>query len=562
MNRPSAPRLAPWAWILATLSAGTALAQQVPPTSGQLLQQARPQQSVAPGHDTGLTIQAPGERTATDTTPFAVNRIEISGNTLFSTGTLHALVADGEGQHLTLAALETKIQRIGGYYRAHGYPLSRAVIPAQTLRDGVVKVSVVEARYDHVQITNHSTVSDRLLQATLAPLRAGEPVEQTRLDERLLLLDDLPGVQGHALLRPGSQPGTTDLLVDAKALPAVTGNLTLDDAGDRYTGRTRLGGNIIANNLAGLGDQLSVSALTAGHDMRYGRLGYELAVSGSGARVGASYSALGYRLGDDLSALHARGSATDSSLWVTQSFIRSPDANVGGRLQVDDRRLHDAVDSVGIRNDRHSLDWTASVMADRRDGWGGGGVTTGTLSVTRGQLHFDNAVAGAADAATAGTQGTSTRWNGSVSRLQSLAGTTRLWASLRGQYANHNLDSSEQLLLGGVSSLRGYDTSVLAGASGYLATLELRHDFALPAGQWQGTLFVDHGGVWINPHPWAGVTGSNHASLSSVGVGLNWAGDDQWTAQVQVSQPVGHSPELAGRHASPRAWVQLSKGFY
>jgi hemolysin activation/secretion protein len=188
-------------------------------------------------------------------------------------------------------------------------------------------------------------------------------------------------------------------------------------------------------------------------------------------------------------------------------------------------------------------------------------VTQAQLSVTRGQLGFDNAAAQASDAVTADTQGHELHWDGSVSRLQTITATTRLYVGLSGQYSHRNLDSSEQFLLGGMQSVRGYEVSTLAGASGYLATVELRHDLALPGGAWQGSVFADQGGLWINPQSWAGDTGSNHATLSSVGLGLNWAGPDQWLAQVQVGQPVGSTPELAGRRPSTRAWVQLSKGF-
>lgn len=543
------------------LLAAPAFAQQQPPTSGQLLQQAQPPQQALPKREPGVQIQTPVTAHATDNTPFEVKQIVVSGNTTFDTNTLHALVADGEGHTQTLATLSALAQRITDYYRAHGYPLSRAVIPAQALNDGVVQFKVVEARYDQVQVINHSRVQISLLNATLSPLQSGQLVTQDSLDRQLLLLNDLPGVQGHAMLGPGSAPGSSDLSVDAQPLPRVTGNLTLDDAGDRYTGRIRLGGNVAVNNLAGLGDQLSVGLLASDGHMHYGHVAYDFALNGAGTRVGLAYSALTYQLGDGLSDLHARGHATEASAWLSQAIVRSPNTNLSARLEVDNHHLADDTGSTGVQDVRHTWDWTASSTFDHRDGWGGGGVTLAQLSLTRGQLGFDNAAAQAGDAATAHTQGHELHWDGNVSRLQSITATTRLYVALSGQYSHRNLDSSEQFLLGGMQSVRGYEVSTLAGASGYLATVELRHDLRLPGGAWQGSVFADQGGVWINPQPWAGNTGSNHAALSSMGVGLAWAGPDQWIAQVQVGQPVGNTPQLAGKRPSTRAWVQLSKGF-
>ena len=558
MTRSSVLRLSSLA--LAMLAA-PAFAQQAPPTSGQLLQQAQPPQSPLPPHEPGLQIQSPVAAHVTDNTPFAVKQIVLRGNTIFDTNTLHALVADGEGRTQTLTSLTALAHRITDYYRAHGYPLSRASVPTQDLSDGVVQFNIIEARYDQVQVTNHSRVQTSLLNATLSPLQSGQPVTQQALDRQLLLLNDLPGVQSHAALGPGSAPGTSDLSVDAQALSPVTGNLTLDDGGDRYTGLIRLGGNVAVNNLTGLGDQLSVGLLASDEHMHYGHIAYDFALNGAGTRFGVAYSALSYQLGEHLSDLDARGHATEGSAWLSQSIVRSPTTNVSARLEVDNRHLEDDTGATDVHDDRHTWDWTASTTFDHRDSWEGGGVTQAQLSVTRGQLGFDNAAAQASDAVTADTQGHELHWDGSVSRLQTITATTRLYVGLSGQYSHRNLDSSEQFLLGGMQSVRGYEVSTLAGASGYLATVELRHDLALPGGAWQGSVFADQGGLWINPQSWAGDTGSNHATLSSVGLGLNWAGPDQWLAQVQVGQPIGSTPELAGRRPSTRAWVQLSKGF-
>jgi hemolysin activation/secretion protein len=550
-----------WLAVLAALPL-TALAQQAPPTSGQLLQQLLPPPQSPPKRQPGLTIEQPLTVPATETTPFAVRRIELNGNTIFTTATLHALIADGEGRTLTLAQLQALAQRITDFYRAHGYPLARAVVPAQTLSAGVVRLRVIEARYSQIRLDNRSRVRDGLLQSILGPLQSGALVDQGALDRQLLLLNDLPGVHARAALSPGAAVGTSDLVVQAEPAPLLSGNVGMDDEGNRYTGRARVGANVALNDPLGLGDQFIASAMTSGHDMDYGRLAYELAVDGLGTRVGAAYSALGYQLGHSLADLRAHGTAGDGSLWVTQPFVRSPDDDLSGRLEVDDKRLHDDIDTTDLHDDRHIIDWTASMVADRRDTWGGGGIVTATLGVTRGHLGFDDAAAKATDAATTNTRGAFTRWDVSLSRLQSLTATTRLYLALSGQYSSRNLDSAEQFLLGGPDSVRGYAVSTLAGASGYLVTAELRHDLGIPwAGQWQGAVFVDNGGLWVNPQSWPTQTGSNHATLTSAGLGLNWAGPAQWLAKLQVAQPVDATPELAGRRPSTQGWIQISKGF-
>ena len=122
-------------------------------------------------------------------------------------------MSDSEGKELTLSQLDELAGRITDYYHNQGYPLARAIIPAQTISGGVVRMEIIEARYGKINLDNSSRVDDPLLAATLSPLQAGKMVEQNALDRALLLLSDVPGVAVAATLQPGDAVGTSDLLV-------------------------------------------------------------------------------------------------------------------------------------------------------------------------------------------------------------------------------------------------------------------------------------------------------------------------------------------------------------
>lgn len=558
MSSPSRLRLAPLALALFALPLAT-LAQTIP-NSGQILQQVPPKPAEKPATAPGLVIESPATAAAEDSTPFAVTQLQLDGNTTFDSATLHALVADGEGKTQTLTQLNALAQQITDYYHAHGYPLARAIVPAQALNGGTVRLQIIEARYDQIDLANRSHVGDGLLRATLAPLRSGEPVTQATLDTHLLLLDDLPGVNPHATLRPGAQAGTSTLDVHADAGPALQGQVVADTAGGRYTGRLRVGAYLDLNNPLRHGDQLSLGALTSGHGMNYGRLGYQFTLNGHGTRLGAAYSMLAYALGGPLDALDAHGTARVASAWLAQPLVRTRNSRLDVRLQFDRKKLRDRIDRTALRNDRHSNHWTASVVSQHGDHWAGGGLTNASLSVGHGRLGFDEAAAQAADAATARTRGSYTHWNASLARLQNLASATRLYVSLSGQHSNRNLDSSEQFLLGGPNSVRGYDVASIAGASGWLGTVELRHDLPWDcAGHCEGSLFADHGNLRINADSWT--SGPNRAHLSSVGVGFHWIGTGPWQLQAQLATPIGAAPALLGKRSSAHAWLQVARGF-
>jgi hemolysin activation/secretion protein len=532
-----------------------------PPDAGAILQQLQPvTPPPTPPAATGLTIEQESGSSLPQTAPFLVRSMQITGNTRFDTPTLHALLADAEGQTLTLRQLHDRVALITHYYQTHGYPLARAIIPQQLIEAGNVRIEIIEARYGKIFLENSSRVRDPLLHATLSTLATGQAISQGELDHSLLLLSDLPGVVVSAALKPGDVVGTSDLVVDTTPTPMISGSIAADNFGNRFTGRARLGGTVNVIDPLRQGDTLSASGLSSGSGMEYVRFAYDAALTGQGTRVGVSYSALHYRLGDPLSALDAHGTAEVASLWGKQPILRSTNVDLYGQIQFDHLKLDDHIDASAIVTDRHLNDLTASVIGNSRDVWFTGGTTSWTASLTSGQLGFDNSATRSADAATVRTNGSYIKWNAALYRLQSIDPADTLYLAVSGQWANSNLDSSQKMNAGGPYTVRAYDLSAIAGDTGYQETVEFRHLLAAAwHGRWQALVFLDSAQLTINKNPI--VPGKNSATLSGAGVGLNWIGPRAWSAEVYVATPFGSAPVLAQDSSSARLWVEFSKGF-
>ena len=531
------------------------------PGGGTILQQiqsapAPPQ----PSGGTGLTIEQELRGKSLPSKPFLVKSIHISGNTLFDSETLHALVIDAEGKNLDLSQLLELASRITDYYRSHGYPLARAIIPAQVIQDGVVVLEVIEARYGKINLNNGSHINVQLLDATLSPLVSGQNINQGALDSTLLLLSDMPGIIVNATLKPGETAGSSDLLVETASGPSVTGNISLDNYGYRYTGLMRIGGSVNLIEPLHHGDILSASGLDSGSGMNYGRFSYESLLNGQGTRLGASYSALHYVLGDAFAPLDAHGLAEVGSLWIRHPLVRSLDFNLYGQMQFDALQLSDRIDSSAIRTDRNLANGTVSIAGDGRDTYLSGGVNNWYLGWTAGHVDFVNDAAQMADATTARTQGDFSKVNVNFSRLQRLNSKNSLYIAFSGQWANTNLDQSQKMIAGGPYTVRAYDMGAVSGDMGYSGTAEYRRDLGTAwDGQWQAVTFIDSEHITVNKSTW--VSGINSAVLSGAGVGLNWAGPDQWTAKSYVAARIGPLPLLASSSGSAHAWLEISKNF-
>ena len=557
----------PTAFVLA-LPLLCAAAENVP-NAGGLLQTvpAQPLQRTAPGASSLPAIRPDPQAAMPDTTPFVVRQFRIEGNTVFDSATLEALLASMQDKRLTLSQIAEGIEAITTYYRGAGYPLARAIIPAQTIEDGVVRVQVIEANWGQVEVRNKSAVKDAVLLRVLSNLEPGSVIRLDAMERATLLLSDLPGVLPRALLRAGQQFGSSDLVVEAQPGAAWSAGLSADNFGSRYTGVTRTNANVQWNNPLGRGDTLGLNSLNSeGGGLKYVRLAYELPVWAAGVQAGVDRSEMDYRLGDTAASLLASGKAQTSGVWLRNSLLRSQGANLNARLGFSHSVLQDHVDSKGEKNDRTLHVWALELSGERPDDWLGGGKNTLGLALYSGRVVFDDAEAAARDASTANAAGGFARATWAFSRSQALGAGVIAVLSMNGQWAQKNLDNGQKFSVGGANSVRAYRSGVLSGDSGAFGSLELRYALPLPqnlqqTGNWQVSAFVDSATLHTNKKPWS--SGSNKASLSGAGLGLNWQGPGQWRARVTYARSLGNEPsQLAGSSAKQSsAWVELGTGF-
>jgi len=237
------------------------------PDSGSLLLQTRPsQQPSSSNGDTGL--KAPEVVGITNETPVDIKHLTITGNTIFDNQVLHDLVKAAEGQTKTLTEIQALCKVITDYYRTNGYPLARAILPEQTIENGQVNIQVVEANLGKVKLNNESRIKDSLLNKTLASLKPGIVVKESEMNKALLLVTDIPGAMLDASYNAGEHTGESDLIVNVKPKPFLSGRVGFDDYGNQFINRIRATGNLSLNNLLGMGDVLDLNILTTGNKCR------------------------------------------------------------------------------------------------------------------------------------------------------------------------------------------------------------------------------------------------------------------------------------------------------
>jgi len=518
-----------------------------PPSAGNQMQQIPPVpmlEKVIPKID--LQPSQTPAMVAADRVKILVNRLQVTGAQAYSEPTLLAVTGFKPGSELSLTDLRAMAAKIADYYHRNGYFVAQAYLPAQDIKNGVVTIAVIDGRYGQVTLNNQTNVSSPLANGLLDGLNSGEPVVVGPLENRLLLLSDLPGVKVNSTLVPGASVGTSDLIVNMSPGNRISGSVDADNAGNHYTGANRIGSTINFNEPLGLGDVASLRSLTSGDGLNYVRGSYQLQLGK--ATAGVAYSALRYELnGGDYDGFN--GTARVASIYGSYPLIRSRNDNLYAGLVYDDKKFEDKHYSSTIREKKAGV-LTASLYGNRRDSLGGGGVTSYSLAWSAGNIentHPDE------------INGNFNKLGFNLSRLQRVTNTVSLSAAVNGQLASTRLDSSEQMELGGMYGVRAYPEGEAYADEGYVLNLEARlqlpkYSEQLP-GQMQLIAFVDAGSVTAHE-----VAGSRRI-LSGAGIGFNWSDTNNFTLRAYYAVKLGDEKATSAPDQSGRFWIQAVKYF-
>jgi hemolysin activation/secretion protein len=149
-----------------------------------------------------------------------IRKIIVTGSTVFSDEELAKVTAPFENRELSSEDLEVLRKDLTLFYITKGYITSGAVIPDQTVVDGVISLHIIEGELKNIEIEDNQYFRDSYYKKRIA-LGAGPPVKIENLQKRLRFLQEDPRIQRiNAELKPGVKPGESDLsLVVEEKIP-------------------------------------------------------------------------------------------------------------------------------------------------------------------------------------------------------------------------------------------------------------------------------------------------------------------------------------------------------
>lgn len=515
---------APLMMLAAAFAAAPALAQiAIPPSvdPGALQQQrideAERQRQLEQLQRTPVTdplqrdlYEAPPVRSGDDEGPrFMVREIRFTPSEILSPQQLAELAAPYEGRQLSFADLQELIERVNAAYQAQRVVTAQAVLPAQDVSGGVVVIRLVEGRVGEIQLDGNASTRDGFITRRLA-LKPGDLVDLPLLERDLIRFNRSNDVQLRAELQPGDAFATTDLLLSVEEPKRHSLRVTYDNSGSPSTGKWRGGLAYQNRSLLGFRDELSLSGSRSLGQESYS-IGYSIPINYSGGRLSLTHykDRIAVKRGE-LASLDLTGRSDGTILNLRQPIHFGERSRVDLMLGAKKRESSNWISGIFLQTTRThdasvGLEWQA---ADTTGFW------LGNYTITSGR-------------AKGAPRNNYTVGRGSLRRFHNLADGWSVRAGFNVQHSpNRLVPSSEQFMIGGEYTVRGFPMGSYAGDRGYVVNLELHQ----PVQTWQverdlpplsvaGFLFADHGQV--SPYRPANSTLSRHDRLASAGFGIN-----------------------------------------
>ena len=464
-----------------------------------------------PEIDSDLEIETETE------TLIPVEKVTVTGSTIFTSEELNAIVSSIEGRSVSLEEIEETVRQITRLYLAEGYITSRAILPEQEIEDGEIEIRIIEGSIADIEIEGNDKVDNEYIRQRLE-LGTDTPVRVDRLEGRLQLLkassliDDI-----EANLQPAPGEGQSNLVVEVEEANLFVWGANLDNYETVSTGAERIGVTLGYLDITGNQDSLITAfnhSLSASSWSFNGN--YNLPVNPKEGTLQLRTNIERNEIvGDDFESLDLEGDSELYEISFRQPIINTLQKEFAVSAGFSFQESRDFFNGVRLPGTQRTnvlkfgQDYT---LRDAKGVW---------AFRSQFNLGIDLFNATTEDVPNDGADAIFVSWLAQAQRLQRLSENNLLVIQSDLQLTPDNLLPSEQFVIGGIQSVRGYRQNARLADSGFRISVEdritvaRRKDDDTPL--LQLTPFTELGVVWntSNDDP-------DDNFLASIGLGVLW----------------------------------------
>lgn len=490
---------------------------------------------------------------------FEITAVNIVGNHIYPVSELQSIFNPFLKKEISLAKLQELVHEITKKYRADGYVLSRAILPPQTIKNGVVTVQVIEGYISKITVSGKIGKNKLLLEKMGQVILRSRPLQIHLLEHEMLLANDVPGLTVRAVITPSKEtPGSADLTL-AGELKRASAYFTYDNFGTRYLGPQQLTVGAYFNSILAAGDinSFKYATTTQPEELKFFEFIHSQPIGVNGTRwaIGTDYTETKPKF--VLQPLYVTGRNSLTFFNISHPLLRTRETNVSLHATTNYQNVSSTILQTLLYYDRlRSLAIGGSF--DTLDRWSG--ADTININLEKGF----NILGAHKHLLQSRPQGLPNffKLEAFASRTKYYTQRISLLLGFHGQYAFNPLLASEQFGFGGPDFGRGYDPSEIIGDDGVAGKVELRLD-TMPERKFLKTVqfyaFYDVGVIWNRD---AIALPAKQSAMSS-GLGARMLFLPQVTGNFYIAKPMTKSVGVFtilnyGNHKEPRFYFQLA----
>ncbi len=545
--------------ILALVAAGAAAAQQVADPSK--IEEQFEERSV-PRSD--VIIRVPDSAAAKagreSDVRFTLRDVSVEGVTVLSQAQLSAVYGRFLGQEISVIQLFEFAENLTALYRNSGYILSRVVVPAQEIPDGVARLVAVEGRIGEVRVEGDLSIGGRLVAHMAEKIRSSVPLQAKVMERYMLLINDLPGIEAQAVLKASQTQGATDLTILVEERRS-SHYLVANNRGSKFNGPIQLQHGSSFHGLFGMPGKTSVRLIGSGDfgEFQFYQLAHEQPLGSEGTTLSVAGRYSRSRPGSDLADLDIDSRSYSGQVVLRHPIIRTRAKTLYARAGMRIRNTDAETLGEPLSEDKLRVAFVGGTydFVDSADG-----INLIDLEVSKGLDILSATQNGASLLSRADAETGFLKVNLSAMRLQRIAKGVSLLVDVIGQFSSDGLAAAEEIAIGGTTYGRAFDPAEITGERGLAGRLELRYDGAVAGGgllnRYQLYGFADYGTVW-DRNPDGGYT---RTDLASAGGGVRLTFTKNLSGYAEIAVPTKRTPDyIAEWGNSARAFVGLTLRF-
>lgn len=440
-----------------------------------------------------------------------VKEFKVTGMTLFTSEEAQAALSAFNNQKLTLKQINEAGNAIVNLYKKKGR-IAQAIVPPQEIKDGIVEIKIIEGKVGSIIIEpafaqDPPRLSKKVTKKFISYYNAeGQLINLDGLERSLSLLNEIPSVHAEVSLESGQDDGTTNILMKVDELSKLSGRVDLTNYGSASTGYAQAVANINLNDLSGIGDSGSIDVLKSQGSI-FAQARYFVPANSDGLRIGVGASTLNYDTLASFSEVLSNGRSSTVGLYSNYALERTPRSNKTVSFNMEHRAYINYTNDVEVS--KHLIN--SATLGLQGNQFVGDASLIWSLSAVYGNLMLNNNSQLEFDKATVKTEGGFGKLSlYSVFMKPLPIKKTSLMLTMNGQLASKNLNSAEQLYLGGPNGVRAYPLSQGGGSQGVILSAEVNHVFEnnLEVG-----VFLDAGLIQQFKHTyqdWRGLTNADN----------------------------------------------------